>query len=131
MHLTFATRAAYGPPIKCFSADWRAYGYWCDQPQVKITHVDVDANGQWHNRLDSTAYTVTWSNVRFPLWFLAAVFGAYPMWQLALLNRKIRRRRRGLCVYCAYDLRGLVDPRCPECGMPFDRARLAQQAKPW
>jgi len=28
------------------------------------------------------------------------------------------------CPKCDYPLRGLVDPRCPECGEPFDRGRL-------
>lgn len=30
--------------------------------------------------------------------------------------RKRDRRRRGLCLGCGYDLRGLPEPRCPECG---------------
>ncbi|HZL33838.1 MAG TPA: hypothetical protein VFC78_00930 [Tepidisphaeraceae bacterium] len=37
----------------------------------------------------------------------------------------VRRRRRehsGLCVKCGYDLRGLPEPRCPECGRAFDPA---------
>ncbi|MGQ9648617.1 MAG: hypothetical protein ACUVXJ_00735 [Phycisphaerae bacterium] len=25
-----------------------------------------------------------------------------------------------ICIYCGYDLRGQVDPRCPECGKAFD-----------
>jgi hypothetical protein len=28
------------------------------------------------------------------------------------------------CMQCGYDLRGLVEPRCPECGQAFDRGRL-------
>ena len=32
--------------------------------------------------------------------------------------RRRRRRRRGLCLKCGYDLRGLPEPRCPECGTP-------------
>jgi hypothetical protein len=28
------------------------------------------------------------------------------------------------CPKCAYELRGLPEPRCPECGEPFDRGRL-------
>jgi hypothetical protein len=28
---------------------------------------------------------------------------------------------QGRCVRCRYDLRGLSEPRCPECGTPFDR----------
>jgi hypothetical protein len=32
--------------------------------------------------------------------------------------RSRRRLRRGLCSRCAYDLRGLASPACPECGHP-------------
>lgn len=35
--------------------------------------------------------------------------------------RTRRRRRRGLCVGCGYDLRGTPGNRCTECGRPFDR----------
>jgi len=35
--------------------------------------------------------------------------------------RQERRRRRGLCVACGYNLRGLPEPRCPECGREFVR----------
>lgn len=28
------------------------------------------------------------------------------------------------CVKCGYELRALTEPRCPECGTPFDRGRL-------
>ncbi|HYE19808.1 MAG TPA: hypothetical protein VEA69_15265 [Tepidisphaeraceae bacterium] len=30
---------------------------------------------------------------------------------------------RGYCLDCFYDLRGLPEPRCPECGRRFDPAR--------
>ena len=33
--------------------------------------------------------------------------------------RRLRRRRRGLCVACGYNLRGLTERRCPECGCSF------------
>lgn len=33
------------------------------------------------------------------------------------LYRLARRRRRGRCLACNYDLRGLSDPVCPECGL--------------
>jgi hypothetical protein len=56
---------------------------------------------------------------------------AFPAWRVSLLFllglaffgvrplRRYRRRRRGLCVKCAYDLRGAVSDRCPECGTPI------------
>lgn len=55
-------------------------------------------------------------------WLLILVFGAYPATAAVRGRLTVRRRRRdGLCMSCGYDLRKLIDPRCPECGVPFDR----------
>jgi len=49
----------------------------------------------------------------------------------ALLGRAVFRYRRyghlraGHCVRCGYNLKGLPEPRCPECGTPFDPAHPA------
>jgi hypothetical protein len=43
----------------------------------------------------------------------AASFAAFWLWQSF---RACRRRRRGRCVTCGYDLRGNVSGTCPECG---------------
>ena len=32
-----------------------------------------------------------------------------------------------LCLHCGYDLRGQIEPRCPECGRTFDPALLNRQ----
>ena len=55
--------------------------------------------------------------VQAPLWFLVLRFAAYPA--LAFIRgplRRWRRRRKGLCAKCGYNLTGLTAPRCPECG---------------
>ena len=46
-------------------------------------------------------------------WFGLLILGAVPMWV-----RSVRRRRRGECERCGYDLRGSSGGggRCPECG---------------
>jgi hypothetical protein len=46
----------------------------------------------------------------------------------ALRHRRIdsaANRRAGRCRKCGYLLYGLTEPRCPECGEPFDPSRLA------
>jgi predicted amidophosphoribosyltransferase len=56
-------------------------------------------------------------SVSVPLWFLCLALGAYPT--VAFVRgplRRRRRRKRGLCVNCAYDLTGNVSGICPECG---------------
>jgi hypothetical protein len=42
--------------------------------------------------------------------------GAKGLMQMRDLIRRGRRRRRGLCVSCGYDLRGSMNGACPECG---------------
>ncbi len=64
--------------------------------------------------------------IRVPAWFPPVLFGAWPL--LALVRYSVRRYRRrwrrirGRCVRCGYNLIGLPDPRCPECGtaLPAD-----------
>lgn len=58
-----------------------------------------------------------WSAISFPLWAPFLAFAAFP--GLAFIRgplRRWRRRRRGLCVKCGYDLTGNTTGTCPECG---------------
>ena len=51
------------------------------------------------------------------LWIPLAMFSAYP--SVAFIRgplRRYRRRKRGLCVRCGYDLTGNVSGACSECG---------------
>jgi hypothetical protein len=63
----------------------------------------------------NTVFTVPW-------WFLIAGSAVPPLCRLLTLKRRLRRRRRekGLCAQCGYDLRGSRESgRCPECGTGF------------
>lgn len=55
--------------------------------------------------------------VFFPLWSAFLICGTYPA-IVAIRGpvRRYRRRKRGLCIQCAYDLTGNESGRCPECG---------------
>jgi hypothetical protein len=65
------------------------------------------------------------SGVGVPFWSVSIMFAAYPLMALAYGPwRRRRRRRRGKCIACGYSLRGLPEPRCPECGRPFDPNRM-------
>ena len=52
--------------------------------------------------------------IRIPLLAISCLLAAYPIANAPL--RRWRRRRRGLCLRCGYNLTGLTEPRCPECG---------------
>jgi hypothetical protein len=69
--------------------------------------------------------------VSFPLevWLRTCTIHAVIVWLIPCVllcavafvrNRYRPVRPEGHCVVCGYDLRGLPEPRCPECGTPFD-----------
>lgn len=53
--------------------------------------------------------------ITIPMWVFMIAALAPP---IARYVRRRRRARRGLCVGCAYDLRGSTTGRCPECNTP-------------
>ncbi len=73
---------------------------------------------------------VIWS-VGVPLFIPAALFAIFPGIELARRRRRLRGGSPRLCVHCDYDLRGLPEPRCPECGTPFDEAATGPQRFAW
>ena len=43
--------------------------------------------------------------------------------------RRILRHRSQRCIRCGYDLHGLTEPRCPECGTPFEKHEAEDSQK--
>ncbi len=71
-----------------------------------------DRAGQLH-QLQNVKYTM----VIIPLPLLFLLFVAYPA--IAFFRgpyRRYRRRKKGLCLKCGYDLTANVSGMCPECG---------------
>lgn len=111
-------RAAYYPVLK----SWR---YWfiaiASQAgcQVAFRRVTV----QLLRQTGVTAYTHLWSICATAVG--AALASLLTLW---LVRRRIARNMRAellkrgkpTCLSCGYDLRGQQDPRCPECGTPFN-----------
>lgn len=83
----------------------------------------LDFNGSEDEREHANATTTCVRTISFPLWFPALVFAAWPM--AAFIRgpeRRRCRRKRGLCLEYGYNLTGLTEPWCPECGTEFHGA---------
>ena len=62
----------------------------------------------------------TFSRMYIPLYLPVLLFGVWPAWLLLPFRRRRKRKKLGLCLKCAYDLRG-SNERCPECGRQFTK----------
>ena len=70
-----------------------------------------------------------WLRIGLPCWAAILLF---LYWVPFLMRGPLRKHLRetlvangiAVCLRCGYDLRSLDDPRCPECGAPFDPALL-------
>jgi hypothetical protein len=50
-----------------------------------------------------------------PTWFVALPFALVPFWTIFRISQRARRRQKGWCIFCGYDLRASPE-KCPECG---------------
>jgi hypothetical protein len=98
----------------------------------KVNWAEPKPSFRWRNSTTVIqGRTIGGTGVSFPHWLLAVVL-SIPAWRpLWIATRKKKRRRRGLCLECGYALRGLRDPRCPECGHqnPRQTVLLTRRAK--
>lgn len=63
-----------------------------------------------------------------PFWFPAPFFAAYPLWAFVRGPwRRRRRRAKGLCIRCGYDLTGNVAGVCSECGTEIQKAKSGKR----
>ena len=84
---------------------------------------------RWHR------YRHSWSNMgaslTLPLWapfFATAVCTTAFVSRFRYYGRRMKRRRRGSCEQCGYDLRGSPE-RCPECGLVAEHDLTAKDAE--
>ena len=77
---------------------------------------------RWNNST-ITARGVTFRNklLSFPHWVLALLFSIPSFLGAVKALRRRKRKKLGLCVKCGYNLKGLTELRCPECGTQFEK----------
>jgi len=83
-----------------------------------------DFGGRWAWNpwvASNTSPPVQVNYVRLPVWLPVALLLFWPVRTVARgpwVQR--RRQRRNQCIRCGYSLKGLPEPRCPECGTPIE-----------
>lgn len=113
--------------------DGASFMVWAENGQIRLTHwwfFEDSMTGMKATRARlGFGYLVerlnTYQNraiqihrIWFPAWAPIVLFGGYPLWVLiAGIMRWRVRRKRHRCQECGYSLIGLVEPRCPECGL--------------
>jgi hypothetical protein len=76
--------------------------------------------GSFYLRKDYPGNAIA-SGIGLPFWLITVILLIGPAMALARGPiRRRRRRKRGECLRCGYNLNGLTEPRCPECGRPFE-----------
>ena len=115
---------------------WNSCKQWHFQPNLEITRTRFPGfhfrgeRGRENFKGSTPGYPPTFvskrdhDNVQVAFWATALLFAAYPI--LVLIKTVFRRLRPrpGFCSKCAYNLTGLSEPRCPECGTEFDPSNL-------
>ncbi len=109
----FAVRYEYGWPLRSV-CDWWYIAAPLKSPGTAGGFIHVPANKRW-----PWLYKLPWR----PLWFgfmIDTIFFGTIVWallQASIALRRWRRRGKGACVRCGYDLKGLTaGAACPECG---------------
>ena len=116
-----------GLPAPRPKADWR-WNYTRDNADNAVEYVAA-ADGMggrsgfwlvngWHAprwNSESPPYADDGWNLRVPWWAIVLVTAALPLKSLLGFARQEKKRAKGFCPECGYDLRA-TPRRCPECG---------------
>ena len=76
-----------------------------------------------------TGFKWTWI---LALWFIAGLIVLLtPLWLKRRMRRYVLESDFLVCTHCAYNIRGLADSTCPECGAKFDSNTVRREWEAW
>ena len=113
----FPVKATFVHPQLKFVDPFTPWTSWASREEIAFRSQVNSAWPRWRPSVFRLGTSMTLST---PLWLVVVVFAAYPViiFMQGSLQR-LRRRRKGLCVTCEYDLTGNISGVCPECGTPI------------
>ena len=113
----FRTEIARGWPLRSFTCTH--YKSYPDEIMHTIDGILLNVDAKYPLREITLPLRPIWTGFA-----LNTILFAVLLWLLFALRRMIRHKR-GLCVKCAYDLRGADHEACPECGTVIGRTNIA------
>jgi hypothetical protein len=105
-----ATTEAWGWPCCCLAYSQGAARI----PTGGLSAYDDAIEFIWGGKWYALPRRPIWGGVVVDVCALGLGFGAIGLGARGL--QRVSRRRRGLCVWCEYDMKGVVSGTCPECG---------------
>ncbi len=110
-----ASVRAYGWPLRCMTARMER---WTEEISPQNFAMKIVWRGAWRIELPKKDLPAAlplrpiWGGLLVDSMLFGALIGS-PWWVASVVRR--RRRKKGLCVWCGYDVKGLRG-KCPECG---------------
>lgn len=89
------------------------------EPEIQDLENGSEFYVEWSPGIKWRSFTLIKScadHYQRPIWVAIMPFLVILMPQQWKRRRADYRRRAGMCTICAYNLTGLTEPRCPECG---------------
>lgn len=91
--------------------------YWSFGRQVDLDPTRL----RWSQWIPSRSTTGALTTTTLPISPFVLISAILPSRALIIVLRRRPWRIKRRCVDCGYDLMGLPEPRCPECGRPFEK----------
>lgn len=117
-----------------FDATQRPWRFWWDRlepstfpgPRHSAKRLGLFAFKNWGEKVPKSTFWETW-DLTVPHWAIALPLALPAAFSGVGFLRKRRRRKRGVCMCCGYDLRASAE-RCPECGTPVPAEKRGNES---